>query len=126
MMRRSPLRDRTAERQAVKFSEPGRAEWKRAHRGRCAACGEWGEMVRHHIVTEQRLRAEGYDGAIVWDLRNALDLCMWPPCRAHARHHSGAHRLPRSIVPPAAVEFAIEVLGEHRAGDWFARYYADC
>jgi hypothetical protein len=125
MLRRTPLRNRVAERQAVKLNEPGRKEWKAPHRGKCAACGTWDEMVRHHIVYEQHLRAEGYSGAIVWDLRNALELCLWPPCRAHARHHAGAHRLPRSLIPAAAVEFAVELLGEYRANAYFQRFYSD-
>lgn len=125
MMRRTPLRDRSRERQAVIRNEPGRAEWKRQHQGCCSACG-FGpdDLERHHIVTEQRLRQEGYSGAVVWDLRNALEVGRW--CKCHGRHTSGAHRFARSIIPPAAVEFAIEVLGEYPADEYFRRYYRDC
>lgn len=122
MMRRSPLRDRTAERQAVKLNEPGRAEWKRAHWGPCAACGGVGPLVRHHVVYEQHVRA--IDPSRAWDLDNALSLGQF--CRCHARQHAGSHRLAASILPAAAVEFAVEMLGDGPAALYVARYYADC
>lgn len=105
------------------LDEPGRREWKKPHWGPCAACGLDDQLVRHHVVYEQHLRAEGLAGAVVWDLRNALDLGMW--CRCHARQHAGAQRLPASLLPAAALEFAVEVFGEGRAALYFSRYYLD-
>jgi hypothetical protein len=116
------MRPKPYERQVL--DEPGRREWKQQHRGCCSACG-YGpdDLERHHIVTEQRLRQEGYSGTVIWDLRNALEVGRW--CRCHARHTTGAHRFARSIIPPAAVEFAVEVLGDGPAELFFQRYYAD-
>ena len=124
MLRRTPLRDRSREqRQAVIRDTPGRDAWVKPHYGPCASCGLDDRLIRHHILYLFHLKTEAPPER--WfDLRNALDLSMW--CKCHARQHSGSQRLPVSILPPAAHEFGIEVLGEGRWTLYVARYYADC
>lgn len=39
-------------------------------------------------------------------------------------HHHAVRRLPVSKVPPAAVEFAVELLGTNAAQLYLHRYYA--
>lgn len=80
-------------------------------------------MVRHHVVYLAHMKAENVPIEKWFDLRCALDLGMWCPC--HSRQHSGAHRLHVSILPAAAVEFAVEVLGEARGMAYLDRYYDD-
>jgi hypothetical protein len=75
------------------------------------------------VVYLSHLKAEGLTGSVLYDLRDALDLSMW--CRCHSRQHSGAQRLAASILPAAAVEFGVEILGEGRWALYVARYYAD-
>lgn len=58
----------------------------------------------HHIIAKRHLRAEGLSGHL-WDVRNGMCLCRWH----HARHESHAERVPRLLLPPAAVEFAGEL-----------------
>lgn len=115
-MRRVPLRAHPPQ---PRFDEPGREEWKRPHWGRCALCGERGLLIRHHVVLEQHVRAEFGNP---YDLRNALPLGAY--CRCHRLHHQAAARIPRSAIPPAAVEFAVELLGPERAELYLARYYS--
>jgi hypothetical protein len=114
------MRPKPYDRQVL--DEPGRREWKKAHWGPCAVCGEDDQLVRHHCLYEQHLRGqEGLAGAVIWDLRNALNVGMW--CKCHARQHSGAQRIPASLLPAAAHEFGIEILGEGRWTLYVARYY---
>lgn len=46
-------------------------------------------------------------------------------CECHARHHepSGRRRLPLGKVPKAAVKFAVDLMGEDRAANYFSRHY---
>ena len=89
-------------------SEPGHAAWHKPVYGRCANCGEDGRLVRHHVVRESDVRA--IDESAAWNLANSLLLGMW--CKCHSSHHGAASRLSRSIIPPAAVQFGIGLLGE--------------
>jgi hypothetical protein len=45
-------------------------------------------------------------------------------CRCHRDHHHAVRRLPRSALPPEAIAFAAELLGEQQGADYLARYYA--
>lgn len=56
----------------------------------------------HHILDRQHLR-RGQRG-LVWDVRNGLGVCSYH----HARHTHYVQRIPRSLLPPAALEFAAE------------------
>jgi hypothetical protein len=100
-------------------SEPGFYAWKAPSFGCCAVCGVDGLLIRHHCVTENRVRREGGNP---YDLRNALGLGAWCPC--HRQHHSSAAKLPLSSVPPAAIAFAVELLGQDAAEAYMHRYYA--
>lgn len=115
-------RARARARQAAKAAERGRAEWKTPPpNGPCAGCGKRGARIRHHVVREQDVRREGGDP---WDLDNAMLLGRW--CECHARHHegSGRRKLPRRLIPPAAVYFAERLLGPERRDDYFNTHYA--
>ena len=103
---------------------PGREAWKKPHWGPCAGCGLDDRLIRHHVLYLSHLKAEGVAPELWFDLRDALSLSQW--CKCHSRQHSGAQRIPASILPPAAHEFGIEVLGEGRWTLYVARYYADC
>lgn len=105
---------------ADSISLSGEKRWKAPRYGRCAICRRQGRIVRHHVVYQQHLRIYGGD---LWDLRNALDVGLW--CQCHANHHSATSRIRLPIIPDAAIEFAVEVLGASRAALYFARYY-DC
>lgn len=115
-MRRTPLRLVAP---PTHTDEPGYRAWHAAVWGRCAVCDQPGRLIRHHVVLEQHVRAAG--GA-PYDLRNALPLGYYA-CSCHRDHHHAVRRLPLARVPPAAVEFAIELLGEPAAIDYLARYY---
>lgn len=109
--------------------EPGEAEFKGVHPGVCAGCGHEGLMVRHHAVQEQVIRKAG---GWPWDLRWGIDLgapyAMGGSleCTCHdGHHHPGVNdtRLPVSLVPPAALALAREVLGAGPAQEYFRRRY---
>lgn len=101
-------------------SEPGYREWTTPPpRGKCACCGEDGPRERHHVIKAQHLRAEGLP---VYDLRNAMLLGRW--CRCHSRHTNAAVKIPLRLVPPEAVEYALELLGPERGADYLSRHYS--
>jgi hypothetical protein len=114
-MRRVPLEPKPP---ADHSAEPGWREWHQPIWGRCQCCGVPGRLERHHVILAQHVRAEG--GA-VYDLRNSLTLGRY--CRCHRSHHQAAVRLPLSCVPAAALGFAVELLGEHQAAAYLARFY---
>lgn len=106
---------------AAKRSEPGRVAWKtEPPNGPCAACGQRGPRVRHHVVYEQHVRREGGDP---WDLANAMLLGRF--CRCHGDHHAPNGRTPLALktVPWEAVAFASRLLGHDRAADYFTKHY---
>jgi hypothetical protein len=76
-------------------------------------------LERHHVITEQTVRREHGDP---WNLCNSMELGRY--CACHRRHTSAAGRLPLTAVPDAALAFAVDLLGEARAADYLARYYA--
>lgn len=59
---------------------------------------------RHHLILQQTLRKHGH-GALTYDRRNLVVLCL----RHHQRHHSGHERVPRDLLPAEAFKFADEV-----------------
>jgi len=115
-MRRTDLRPRPP---ADHRSEPGYREWTKPTYGHCAVCGEEGPLERHHVIKRQHLRAEGLP---VWDLRNSMLLGRY--CRCHSRHTNAAVLIPLAAVPVEAQLYAVELLGEARAADYLARFYA--
>lgn len=100
-----------------------RVQW-RPRNGRCAVCGRRGRIVFHHIVYGQHVKALGGD---VWDFRNALAVgAPLGRCRCHDNHHHpgvNGGRIPRSLLPEVAVQFAVDLMGEDRANAYLARYY---
>lgn len=53
----------------------------------------------HHILDRQHLPR-----GRLWDVRNGLGVCRYH----HARHTHFVQRIPRALLPPAALEFAAE------------------
>jgi hypothetical protein len=82
-------------------------------------CGKHGKFVPHHLVYEQHVKKAGGD---IWDTRNRLWIGRL--CRCHARHHNGVRRIPLTMVPAAAREFAAELLGPDVAELYWRRYYS--
>lgn len=116
-MKRTPLKRSTRRRKL----EPGELAWKTHPAGGCAVCGNYGPLVRHHILLAQIVRRAGGD---VWDLRNGLLVGDPWTCSCHARHHAGGDgRIPFSKVPSVAVAFAVETVGEGPAAEYFERRY---
>lgn len=118
MKRSAASRARARAKRAARLTEPGRAEWKMPRTGRCAMCGNYGPLVRHHVCYEKHVREAGGDP---WDLRNSMDLGRY--CHCHANHHSRARVIRVSQIPDAAIDFMNELLGSARAALYVARYY---
>ena len=69
----------------------------------------------HHIIPRQYLIRGGQKDKL-WDVRNKLDLCGYH----HGQHENAQQRVPKSLLPPEAFEFAKELHLE-----WVIdRYYA--
>jgi hypothetical protein len=115
-VKRSPLRARPP---VDHRSEPGYRAWHTPVYGCCCACGARGLLLRHHVVTEAHVRAAGGDP---WDLDNAMALGYYA-CTCHRDHHHCVRKIALAAVPDAAVTFACELLGEHQAAEYLARYY---
>lgn len=88
--------------------------FKDASRGKpCAVCGSRLFVESHHVVYKQVVRkiaeSAGQDpDEVMWDVRDALPVCTV----CHARHHSGAARIPRPLLvakAPQAFQFAREL-----------------
>lgn len=137
-MKRSPLKGTTGLRRvALKRTKPVRAHrkpamatpamfaYKEVRWGACTVCGAVGMIRRHHVVLEQHVRAEQGDP---WDLRNALWIGAFDyVCRCHSRHHHqparGDTRIPLSLVPDAAFEFAVDLFASKPFPDAYAADY---
>ncbi len=118
-MRRSPLRTRPP---ADRRDEPGWRLWHAPVWGECAVCGKRDRLVRHHVVTEQKVRREGGGP---WDLRNSIGIGIGYVCVCHRDHHNHPiRRIALSKVSVEAIEFAVELLGEPQATDYLRRTYA--
>lgn len=102
-------------------AEPGYRQWHAPVYGPCAVCGLRGRLVRHHVITEQLVRREG--GA-PWELANCILLGYGDRCGCHRLHHRALAKLPLSLVPAAAIAFAVELLGAGPAEAYLHRYYA--
>lgn len=124
LQRTTPIK-RTAfkrKRRAAAFFTPGKVAFQEAARAQLACmnprCPDpsapWNA---HHVIYAQHVRRE--DPALEWDPANAMRLCA----DCHARHHSGAERLPVDVLPPAALEFARLLFGGQRAAAYLDRYY---
>lgn len=116
-MKRTPLIARAP---VDHSGEPGYREWKTPSYGRCAVCGKWGLLIRHHVILEQHLRAIG---APAYDLRNAMRIGAGYVCACHRQQTSAVNRIPLAKVPDVAIEFAHELLGE-AAESYLTRYYS--
>lgn len=117
-MKRSALRRRSRRRGSDSAANSGREVWKTPRKGFCAVCGRYGWLVRHHVLYQQHVRREGGD---VWALSNAMDLGR--DCNCHAAHHSGFKRIPVDVIPSAAMDFMVRLLGDDRAQLFVERYY---
>ena len=75
--------------------------------GPCALSGTTfcsGSLQGHHIVEKRALRRRGLDEHL-WDKRNRLSICD----RHHAQHTTAHTRIPYSVIPAEAHEFAAEL-----------------
>lgn len=120
-MKRSPLRRRTGLRsrpKQINRNDPARQAWKTSVAGYCqCGCDRFSlHLHRHHVLLEQIVEREHGD---VYDLANSM--LLHPHC--HANHHSAARKVPIESVPAAAVLFAVGLLGEAAAADYFDRRY---
>jgi len=87
---------------------------------RCAACGYLGSpLARHHIVYRRDLVAGGIEPAVFHDPRNLVWLCN----ACHQRQDSGAQPLALPMLPDAALQFAVEVLGADAAREYLTSRY---
>lgn len=80
-----------------------------ANLGLCQVCpaegGECrGRLQGHHIIAKQALKKRGLR-LYLFDLRNRLTVCEG----RHQQHEKALHRIPRSLLPAAALAFAEEL-----------------
>lgn len=97
-----------AKKRSVYLSE---AWWELVAKGQpCIVCGRRGGIIdAHHVLPKKLLRSLGRDD-LTMDPRNGIPVHR----NRHDQHESGYLRLPRSILPPAAIEFAREIDQEWR------------
>lgn len=124
LKRTSPLRSRPKSR----VKGQAEAEWTTPRYGKCAVCGAKGLILRHHILTKQRIK-QAYRDDLLWDQRNALDVGAPETCSCHGSHHAALRdgqpfRIPLRLVSVAATEMAVEVLGEDATLEYFLKFYA--
>lgn len=99
-----PFRKRTRSRAESEASEAWHAEVTAAG---CAMEGpHYGRVEGHHVIPKQALKREGH-GDKLWDVRNGVGLCSLH----HANHegHVPGGRLPRTLLPSSAFDFAAEL-----------------
>lgn len=98
--------------------DPAREIWKTPVGGICSCgCYEWvPRLERHHVLLAQIVRREHGDE---WSIANSM--LVAEDC--HLAHHLAVRKIPLDQVPIAAVEFAVDLLGEARAIDYFRRRY---
>ena len=99
------LRNNRRKRRNLATKEATR-EWKAAVTAAgCAMEGpHYGQIEGHHILPKQALKREGH-GDKLWDVRNGIGLCQLH----HANHEGHSDRLPRTLLPAAAFDFAAEL-----------------
>lgn len=91
----------------------------------CVQCGSRINIEGHHVVAKQEIKRVARSARwefdreqdALWDVRNGMPLCS----RCHQQHETAFRRVPRRLVPAAAVEFARELGVEHVID----RYYPD-
>lgn len=91
----------------------------------CVVCGSRTNIEGHHVIAKQEIKRVARSGRwefdreqdALWDVRNGIPLCD----RCHQRHETAFKRVPRHLIPPAAVAFADE-LG---VGYLIDRYYPE-
>lgn len=74
-------------------------------------------MDLHHVVYQQRVRAEHGD---LHDPRNSLTLCR----RCHEAHHQRSQPLRLKVLRNENYDFAVELLGVGAAFNYLSRRYA--
>lgn len=62
-----------------------------------------GPLQAMHIVSKHTLKNRGLR-RLLWDVRNGIPGCY----RLHRRHDLAVEKIPRDLLPPAALEFAAE------------------
>ena len=86
------------------MSGHARAFREAAQVGVCGGCGQPGyPLDPHHVLPKRFLR--GLPESVRYDKRNVLGLHR----HCHELHTTRAQRLPRSVVPESAWEFAREL-----------------
>lgn len=86
-------------------------------------CGHRAEELHHVVYQAELKRVAGRDTARADTLRcDPRDMVpMTTVC--HERHHCRSKPLSLAVLPDAAFEFAVEVLGAGRAYNWLRRRY---
>ena len=85
--------------------------------GKCEACGRRRFRFAHHVVLEQIVIRHGGNR---WAGRNRILIC--DPC--HRAHHGGGDgRIPLAKIRLEAIAFAVGLLGQAAAEDYFRRRY---
>lgn len=92
---------------------------RKQRKWRAPECAHHARGHAHHVLYEQHAKLEG---ANAHDARNAMHICSG--CHYAHHHRTDGHIIPATDIPPAALEYLIEVLGEDRADAYLARYYA--
>lgn len=58
-------------------------------------------LQAHHVITQQQLKRRKLHH-LLWDTGNGVPVCV----RAHRRHTLAVERIPRDLLPAAAISFA--------------------
>lgn len=121
LARKSPLRSRPRRKPAAKT--PQQLAWKTPSKGWCQCGNCWPQrwslaLERHHLVPASRIKQLGRLD-MLWDQRNALPVDR----RCHIRHTDAFERIPISSVPAHAFEFAVELMGDGPAENFWSTYY---
>ncbi len=95
-----------------------RAWYDYVRTGECENCGARTWRQAHHVVRQQDLPSVER-----WAMANRM--LLGSCCHSgHSSYGVKDTRISLAKVPEAAKRFAVEVLGEARAEDYFKRYYA--
>lgn len=94
-----------------------RRAWATPKAQTCAVCSKRRRTERHHVLRAQTVRREHGD---LSDPRNKIEICS----RCHGRHTSGMERIKLAVLPDAAFEFAVDLLGPGKAFNRIRAEYA--
>lgn len=91
----------------------------------CVVCGSRINIEGHHVIAKQEIKRIARSGRwefdreqdALWDVRNGIPLC--DVC--HQRHETAFKRVPRNVLPSAALDFAGEMGVDHL----IERYYPE-